>query len=104
MKLPAIIFEDNEPVVRMTTTTFMGLRKCKHFQILTAYIKEQVEEGLVQVNWIETRENTADILSKVGVTGADFQYKASNLLGKHPRASDEEYPPTNDEDTHNSNK
>jgi hypothetical protein len=40
LQLPAIVFEDNEPVVKLTTTTSTGLRKCKHFQMLTSRLRE----------------------------------------------------------------
>jgi hypothetical protein len=85
LQLPAIVFEDNEPVVNLSTTNSTGLRKCKHFQMLTAFIREQVENGLISINWIDTNANVADILSKVDIYGQSFQNKAWKLLGKHER-------------------
>jgi hypothetical protein len=86
LQLPAIVFEDNEPVVKLTTTTSTGLRKCKHFQMLIAFIKEQVELGIVDIKWISTADNTADILSKIDIHGQNYTSKANKLLGKHQRS------------------
>jgi len=79
--LPAIIHEDNQPVITLVMTNSTGIKKCKHFQMIIAYIKEQVELGLISVQKIDTTINIADNLSKP-TYGQDFAYKAQMHLGR----------------------
>jgi hypothetical protein len=78
--LPAIIFEDNQPVIDLTADISSRSKKCKHFLMLVSYIKEQVEAGLVELQKVPTAKNTADILTKI-VVGSEYRQKALNLLG-----------------------
>lgn len=87
LQLPAIIFEDNLPVMNLATDLATGTRKCKHFLMVIAYIKEQVQQGLVKIIKTPTEENIADTLSKLLPGGKDYQYKNQQLLGQQPNES-----------------
>ena len=78
--LPAIIFEDNQPVIDLTADISSRSKKCKHFLMLISYVKEQVEAGLVILEKVPTAKNTADILTKI-VVGSEYRQKALDLLG-----------------------
>jgi hypothetical protein len=80
LKIPAIIFEDNQPVIQLAMTTSTGIKKCRHFQMLIAFIKEKVDEGLVTIKKIDTSKNPADILSKVEISGSNYLEKVKSLL------------------------
>ena len=79
--LPAIIFEDNNPVKLLSMSQAKGMKRCKHFLMLLAYIKEQVELGLINIHKIHSKHNPADLLSKP-IYASDFRYKSSLLLGE----------------------
>lgn len=80
LHLPALVFVDNNPMKLMCTGEAVGVKKCKHFLMLIAYIREQVNEGLLEIRKVHTSQNVADILTKP-VVGQDFQSKVEKLLG-----------------------
>jgi hypothetical protein len=80
VKLPAIVMEDNQPVIDLTADISSRSKKCKHFLMLVNYIKEQIDNGLIALSKVATAENMADILTKI-VVGKEFRHKALNLLG-----------------------
>jgi len=80
VELPAIIFEDNQPVIDLSKTLHGKINRSKHFLMLVHFIREQVEEGLIELRKIRTDDNTADVLTKA-VVGQAFKMKAMKLLG-----------------------
>ena len=80
VKRPAIVMEDNQPVIDLTADFSSRTKKCKHFLMLVNYIKEQVDTGLIELQKVPTTENVADILTKI-VVGNDYRMKAMKLLG-----------------------
>ena len=80
LKLPAIILEDNQPVIDLSKELSSRVKKCKHFLMLVNFIREQVANGLVQIQKVDTKDNIADILTKI-ISGSEFVRKANLLLG-----------------------
>jgi hypothetical protein len=80
LQLPVLIYEDNYPVVQLTNNLAPKAKKCKHFLMLLNFIKEKIEEGIIDVRHIDTNDNIADILTKL-LTGSPFYSKAGKLLG-----------------------
>ena len=80
LKLPAIILEDNQPTIDLSKELSSRVKKCKHFLMLVHFIREQVENGLIELQKVDTTENIADILTKI-VVGNDFVTKSNLLLG-----------------------
>jgi hypothetical protein len=68
--LPAIVFEDNQPVIDLTRTLSSKVTRSKHFLMLIEFIREQVMES-----------NVADLLTKL-IVGKTFTIKAMHLLGE----------------------
>ena len=83
---PAIIMEDNQPVIDLTEEFSARSKRCKHFLMLVHYIKEQISSGLIQLSKVPTHENIADILTKI-VVGDEFRRKALSLLGQSTLSS-----------------
>ena len=81
ISLPAVVFEDNQPVIDLSKTLHGKITRCKHFLMLVSFVREQVENGLIELRKIRTEENMADILTKA-VDGSDFETKALKLLGQ----------------------
>jgi hypothetical protein len=80
IRLPAIVFEDNAPVIELTASVSARMKKSKHFLMIISYIKEKVTEGLLSVRKIPTADNIADMLTKI-TSGSEYIAKANALLG-----------------------
>ena len=78
--LPAIVMEDNQPVIDLTKDISSRTKKCKHFLMLVNFVREQVHNGLIELRKVPTDENVADILTKI-LKGHMFTKKAEQLLG-----------------------
>jgi hypothetical protein len=72
--------EDNQPVIDLTADISSRSKKCKHFLMLVNYVKEQISNGLIELQKVPTAHNVADILTKI-VVGNEYRQKALNLLG-----------------------
>jgi hypothetical protein len=79
--LPAIVFEDNQPVIDLTKTPSSKVTQSKHFVMLIEFIREQVMEGLIELWKIPTESNVAEMLTKLIVSKV-FTIKAMHLLGE----------------------
>jgi hypothetical protein len=80
VSLPAIVMEDNQPVIDLSKDLTKLSKKCKHFLMLVNYVREQVESGLIALSKVPTEDNLADILTKI-LAGSEFVEKAEQLLG-----------------------
>lgn len=81
LSLPAIIMEDNQPVIDLVThDVSKNSKKCKHFLMLVNYVREQVQSGLIALSKVASEDNLADILTKI-LAGSEFVEKAEQLLG-----------------------
>jgi hypothetical protein len=80
---PAIINEDNAPVITVLSREQALPKACKHFMMLINYARELIAEGLIEPRKVLTWKNFADILTK-HVYGHDYQYKAQQVLGRQP--------------------
>lgn len=83
IKLPALIFTDNMILKDLSNNYANGIRKCKHFLMVLAFIKEQIEANYINVDYIPSTHNRADLLSKP-IYGNDFTYKAQMILHNSP--------------------
>ena len=80
LKLPVIVFEDNEAVISLSREMTSRAKRCKHFLMAISWIREQVELGLIKLEQIADEQNRSDVLTKI-ITGSQFRRKASDLLG-----------------------
>jgi hypothetical protein len=80
ISLPAIVMEDNQPVIDLSKDLSKRSKKCKHFLMLINFIREKVEEGIITLEKVPTDRNLADVLTKI-ITGGEFTQKAEQLLG-----------------------
>jgi hypothetical protein len=76
LKAPILVFEDNKPLMQLAQQNANGMRKCKHFLMMIAYIKEAILKGLITLHRIPSEY----ILSKPSY-GADFKLKRNLMLG-----------------------
>ena len=80
LHLPCVVMQDNQPVIDLLQETSARTKRCKHFLMLVNWVKEQVQQGLVSVQKVDTSENLADVLTKI-IVGSEFQKKARLLTG-----------------------
>ena len=78
--LPAIILEDNQPVIELTADMSSRTKKCKHILMLVNFVREQIHNGLVSLQKVPTKKNFSDILTKI-MTGQQYIQMAEQLLG-----------------------
>jgi hypothetical protein len=60
---PAVMFVDNQAVVKNTTLPSSTLKK-KHNAIAYHKVREAVAAGIVQIAYIRSKNNRADVLTK----------------------------------------
>jgi hypothetical protein len=60
---PSVIYGDNQSTVAISKNGIKGERT-KHVDIKYHFIKDQVDQGVVKVQWISTTEQQADICTK----------------------------------------
>jgi hypothetical protein len=63
VKLPVTIKVDNKGVKDLVNNWSIGGRT-RHVGVRLNYLRESKEDGIIQVNWIKSEENVADILTK----------------------------------------
>jgi hypothetical protein len=81
VKLPAVILEDNRPAIELTRDINARTKRCKHFLMLINFIREHIESGLIALEKVDTKDNIADMLTKI-LVGLDFHEKAAALLNE----------------------
>jgi hypothetical protein len=79
LRLPAIVMEDNQPIIDLSAEFSGRSKRCKHFLMLVNYIREKVQEGLINIRKIPSKDNWADIYTKI-VVGNDFEKTAKHIL------------------------
>jgi hypothetical protein len=62
-KRKAVIFEDNQSTIRCCNS-LEQIKRIKHLDIKFHFIKEKIRDGTVEIRYINTREQVADILTK----------------------------------------
>lgn len=83
LRLPAIIMEDNQPVIDLLAEAHGRTKKSKHFLMNIAYVRDLIRQRLLVVRKVDAETNTSDILTKA-VVGKDFRFKRQRLLGTSP--------------------
>lgn len=83
ISLPAIVMEDNQPVIDLSGPHSGRTKKCKHFLMLINYIRERVDEGLFELRKVPSHLNSSDLLTK-RLGGQDYRHKAQSILGVLP--------------------
>lgn len=79
--LPVVIFEDNQPVVDLVTQPVSPANsRSKHFTMLTRFVNEQVEKGLIELRKVASERNIANVLTKI-VCGKEFIDSFNKIMG-----------------------
>ena len=76
--LPMTVYIDNQSAMKISTNDIYHNRT-KHIDIKYNYIKEEIKNKNIQLKWVETRKQLADILTKA-VPGPQFSLLRDKLL------------------------
>ena len=75
---PTIIYEDNSSAISLASCSNIP-KKSRHILLRYHFIKFAVESGLIEVHYIDTKQQRADMLTKA-LCKSDFIAGRSNLL------------------------
>jgi len=76
---PAIVWEDNQSVIKLITKGKPASDASRHFEIRYFYIKELIDMGRVDLRYLKSEENTGDLLSK-GTSNEVFHKLSEKLM------------------------
>ena len=64
----------------MITKSRNGKQRTRHLDIRYFYAKELIDNGLIDVKYVQTSDQEADLLTK-GMTGENFSTLVKKLMG-----------------------
>ena len=79
LQLPILVYEDNASLIHLAYEDVKHIKRCKHFLMLIHYIKEHVNNGLIRIVKVDSKDNRADLLTKE-LYASEFQDQAHCLL------------------------
>ena len=80
-KAPTIIYEDNSSAISLASCSNIA-KKSRHILLRYHFIKFAVESGHVEVHYVDTKDQRADILTKAA-NKSQFIAGRSNILNLH---------------------
>ncbi len=80
IELPVTVYEDNQSTIDLVTSSTTRIGKSKHYLMLIQYIREQVVEGLIDVNKVAGENNISNILTKI-VTSSEYFDSIKRIMG-----------------------
>jgi hypothetical protein len=83
---PILLRNDNSGVVKQSTKP-INHTAAKHYRVTQAFIREQVNEGLLKVEQVPSADNVADILTKA-LSKVLFQKHRATLMGPQQASED----------------
>ena len=76
-RVKPVIYEDNQPAIDLTHGVTAGHHRTKHIDVRYHFIREQVDKGAMEVRYVPTDEQAADIMTKPFCM--DFEKKRAQL-------------------------
>ena len=94
-KFATVLYEDNMSTISMIKNKSNG-KQTKHVELRYTIIRDHVSKKLIAVEWMDTKNMTADILTKA-LAPSSFEYLRLKLLGMYvQRLVDNEVPSLKD--------
>ena len=75
---PVRCFEDNQGCIALAKN-FMVTKRSKHIRIKYHYVRQQVEDNVISLEYVNTRQNIADLFTKI-LPECDFSRHMSRLV------------------------
>ena len=79
IELPMTIMIDNQATIALLENP-VNNKRSKHMWVRYMWVREQVQKGLVRLQYVKTEENVADYLTKP-LSGEKFNYFRAQLMG-----------------------
>ena len=79
LQYPIPIFVDNQSTIKFVDNTYKFHARSKHINTKFNFIKESIENGTININYIPTNLNNADILTKA-LKGTKFISNACRIM------------------------
>jgi hypothetical protein len=83
IELPVVVYEDNQATIDLVNSSSTKITKSKHYLMLIHYIRQQVEQGLLKVNKVDTTANISNILTKI-IQDPEFFNSIIKIMGLKP--------------------
>ena len=80
IQLPVKVYEDNRSTLDLVSSPTIKITKSKHYLMLIQYVREQVKQGLIQVEKVGGDENIANVLTKIICT-PEFFKSITSIMG-----------------------
>jgi len=80
IELPILVYEDNQATIHLTQNIPSAAAKSKHFLMLSNFIRQQVQIGLISLEKIASNKNIANVLTKL-ITSPEFQASFNQIKG-----------------------
>ncbi|HVW99086.1 MAG TPA: Ty1/Copia family ribonuclease HI, partial [Candidatus Babeliaceae bacterium] len=82
---PMTVYEDNQSTIRVAKNGELISQRTKHIDIRYHFIREHIDNGTVKIEWVESKEQLADILTKP-LQGGALKYIRDKILcvSQHP--------------------
>ena len=77
---PVRMKQDNKSTIIIANQGTGTFKRTKHIRVRYFWVKDLIDQGLLTVDYVPTKEMVADILSKP-LVGAQFKYLLAKLLG-----------------------
>jgi hypothetical protein len=78
VRIPIIVYEDNQATIKISENDTHHDRT-KHIDIKYHFIRDDIKNKLIKLEWVTTDEQVADILTKT-TTGPTFIQLRNRLL------------------------
>ena len=77
---PSPLLVDNKSLIELATRFSGNHKRVRHFLVRIHFLMEQVKDGIISMQYVDTTANIADQLTKP-LTGSSFLLSRQSLMG-----------------------
>ena len=86
VELPINVYEDNQSTIKIALNPW-AMRRTRHVEVRVKWISELVEDGKINLEYIDTKNQIADIFTKALSTETFESLRASLVMPLHTSVS-----------------
>jgi len=80
IQLTVKVYEDNQSTLDLVSSPTIKITKSKHYLMLIHYVREQVQQGLMQIEKVDGDKNISNVLTKI-ICSPEFFSSISSIMG-----------------------